>query len=159
MKLATVIPYLKKKNIDHVTHVFSSTEISIFCNIKKYRYRMHFDNQFLILLTFFKYLKIVLINMVKILMMSTKVATSGLLKIYVFWKKEYGVKISVYDVTNKILWRDWNFNIDLVIKPKFGNSSIPMRKVIITLILSRFDKKNTFLKSGFGSSSIIWDWQ
>ena len=44
--------------------------------------------------------------MVAILMMSVKIATLGLLKIKVFWKKDYDVIISVYEVTNKILSRD-----------------------------------------------------
>ena len=61
MKLATVIPYLKKirKIYDHMTHTLSSADISIFaleiskfCYIKKYKYRLHFDTSFLILLTF-----------------------------------------------------------------------------------------------------------
>ena len=41
--------------------------------------------------------------MVKILMMSAKIATLGLLKIKVFWNEGYDVVISVHDVTNKIL--------------------------------------------------------
>ena len=45
---------------------------------------MHSDTQFLILLTFFEYLKIILINMVTILVMSAKMATLGLLKLKVF---------------------------------------------------------------------------
>ena len=47
-------------------------------------YRLHFDTTFLILLTFLESSKIALIKKVTILMMSTKVATSGLLKIKVF---------------------------------------------------------------------------
>ena len=52
MKLGTVLPYPKKikKNLSHVTHPLSSAdissfspEISKFCYIKKYRYRLHFD--------------------------------------------------------------------------------------------------------------------
>ena len=44
--------------------------------------------------------------MIKILM-SAKVATLGLLKIKVFWNKDYyDVVISDYDVTNKISSRD-----------------------------------------------------
>ena len=39
-------------------------------------------------------------------MMSAKMATSGLLKITVFWNKGYDAIISVDDVTNKILSRD-----------------------------------------------------
>ena len=61
-----------------------SPEINSFCYIKKYRHRLHFNALFLILLTFFEFLKVVLINMVAILMMSVKLATLGLLKMKVF---------------------------------------------------------------------------
>ena len=69
----------------------SSGEISIFSPgirkfeyVKEYRYRFHFDTQFLILFTFFESLMIVLINMVTILMMSAKIATLGFLEINIF---------------------------------------------------------------------------
>ena len=65
-------------------------------------------------------------------MMSAKMATPGLLKITVFWNKGYDVIISVHDVTNKILLRDSNYIIDVVM---CGNSSVSMREVIITSIL------------------------
>ena len=61
MKLGTVIPYPKKskKYMNHVTHPLSSADISIFlpevsnfCYIKKYRYRLYFDTYFLFILTF-----------------------------------------------------------------------------------------------------------
>ena len=52
--------------------------------MKKYRYKLDFDNNFKILLTFLESLIIVLINMVTILMVSAKMATPGLLKIKVF---------------------------------------------------------------------------
>ena len=68
-------------------------------------------------------------------MMSAKMATPGLLKITVFWNKGYDVIISVDDVTNKILSRDSNYIVDVVMWPKFGNSSIYIREVVITLIL------------------------
>ena len=68
-------------------------------------------------------------------MMSAKMATLGLLKIKVFWNKGYDVIISVHDVTNKILSRDSNYIIDVVMWPKFGNCSICIREVIITSIL------------------------
>ena len=74
-----------------MTHPLSSADISIFspeiskfCYIKKYRYRLHFGTLFLILLTFFDSLKILLINMVTIWMMAAKLATLGFLKIKVF---------------------------------------------------------------------------
>ena len=68
-------------------------------------------------------------------MMSTKMATPGLIKIKVFWNKGYNVIISVHDVTNKIISRDSSYIVDVVMWPKFGNSSIFMREVIIASIL------------------------
>ena len=61
-------------------------------------------------------------------------ATLGLLEIIVFWKKGYDVMICVHGVINKILSRDLNYIVDLVRWPKFGNSSISMREIIITSI-------------------------
>ena len=69
--------------------------------------------------------------MVAILMMSTKLATLGLLKIKVFWNKVYDVIIFAHDVTNKTLSRGSNYIIDLV---KLGDSSISMREVITLLL-------------------------
>ena len=69
-------------------------------------------------------------------MMSAKLATLGLFKLKVFWKKGYDVIISVRDVTSNTLLRDSNYIVDVVIMwPKFDNSSISMWAVIITLIL------------------------
>ena len=68
--------------------------------------------------------------MVIILMTSTKMATLGLLKIKVFWNKGYDIIICAYDVTNKISSRDSNYVLNLVMWPKFGNSSISMREVL-----------------------------
>ena len=77
--------------MNHVTRSLSSNDISIFspeiskfCYMKKYRYRLHIDTSFVVLLTYFESLKISLMNMVAILMMSAKIATLGLLKITVF---------------------------------------------------------------------------
>ena len=84
---------------------------------------------------FFESLKVVLKNMVTISMMSAKMATPGLLKIKVFWNIGYDVIIYVHDVTNKILSRDSNYIVDVVMWPKFGNSNISIREVIITSIL------------------------
>ena len=76
--------------MNHVKHPLSSAdisnfspEISKFCFINKYMYRLNFDKKFPILLTFLESLKIV-IKKVTILMMSAKMATPGLLKIKVF---------------------------------------------------------------------------
>ena len=76
--------------------------------------------------------------MVTILIMSAKMATLGLLKIKVFWSKDYDVIISAHDITSKILARDSNYIdyiVDVVMWPKFVNSYISMREVIITRIL------------------------
>ena len=109
----------KKIYMNHVTHLLSSagisifsSEITIFCYIKKYRHRFHFHTSFLILLTCIVSLKIFLINLVTILMMSEKIATP--LKIKVFLNIVYDVIIYVHYVTSKTLSRDSNYIVDLV---------------------------------------------
>ena len=72
--------------------------------------------------------------MVTILMTSGEMAPLDHLKKYVFWNKGYDVIIYVHDVTNKILSRDSNYIVDAVMWLKLGNSSIFLRKVIITSI-------------------------
>ena len=66
-------------------------------------------------------LAIVLINMVTILIISAKIATPVLLKIRVFCNNGYDVIIYVHDLTNKILSRDSNHIIDVIIWLKCGN--------------------------------------
>ena len=73
--------------------------------------------------------------MVAILMMSTKLATLGLLKIKVLWNKGYDVIISVDDTTTKILSNDSGNFVDVVMWAKFCNSSISIREVITASIL------------------------
>ena len=68
-------------------------------------------------------------------MMSVKMTTPGLLNITVFRNEGYDVIISVDDVTNKVLSRDSNNVVDVLMWPKFGNCSISMREVITTSIL------------------------
>ena len=127
--------------MNHVTHPKGpadisnfSLEISKFCYIKKYMYRLHFDTKFRILLTILESLKIVLIEKVRILMMSAKMSTPGLLKMKALWNKGYDVIISVHDVTIKILSRDSNYIVDVVMWPKFHNSSIYIRDIIIPIL-------------------------
>ena len=67
-------------------------------------------------------------------MKSAKMATLGLIKIKLFWNQVYDVIISVHDVTVKILSRDSNYIVDVVMWPKFDNSSISVREGIITSI-------------------------
>ena len=85
-----MLPEEDLKNINHVTHLLSSAEFSIFFilktnfYIKKYRYRLHFNTQFLISLSVPESLKVALIYMVAVLIILAKLATLGLLKIKVF---------------------------------------------------------------------------
>ena len=62
-------------------------------------------------------------------------ANSDLLKIAVFWNKDYDVKISIDDVTKNFFSRDSNYIVDVFMWPKFGNSSVSMKEVITTSIL------------------------
>ena len=95
--------------------------ISKFSYIKTYRYRLHFDTWFLIFFNFSWVFKGCFNKNGTVLMMSAKMATTGLLKIKVFWNISYDVIISVIDVTNKILLHDSNHIVDVVMWPKFGH--------------------------------------
>ena len=68
-------------------------------------------------------------------MMSAKMPTPGLLKTKVFWNKSYDIIIFFPGVINKILSRDSNYIVDVVMWQKFGNSSIAVREIIIVSIL------------------------
>ena len=83
--------------------------------------------------------------------------TPGLLKVAIFWNKGYDVITNFDDVTNKIFSRDSSYIVDVLMWPKFGNSSISIREVIRTLIFKGLTRKAAFLRGGLGSSSIIWD--
>ena len=67
--------------------------------------------------------------------MSAKMATPGLLKITCFQNKGYDVLIPVDDVTNKVLLRDWNYIVYVLMWQKFGNCSISGREVTTTSVL------------------------
>ena len=67
--------------------------------------------------------------MVVILMMAGKLTTPGLLNVKAYWNKGYDIIISVHDFTNKIFSCDSNYIVDVIMWPKFGNSSISMGKV------------------------------
>ena len=128
--------------MNQVTHPLTSADISIFsseiskfCYIKNYRYRLNLSTYLQILLVFLESLKICLIYLVIILMMSTKMATPSLFKLTVFWNKGYDVIIFVNVATNKILSRNSDYIVDVFMWPKFANCSISMREVITTSIL------------------------
>ena len=144
MKIGTVIPYLKKiqktcklcgtpLQFCWHQHFFTGSQQLLGCQeiLIQTAFSCMISNYFI----FFKFLKVILINMVSILMMSAKLAALGLLKIKVFWNKGYSVIIYVHDVTSKILSPDSNYIIDVVMWPKFGNSGIFKREVIVTSIL------------------------
>ena len=82
--------------------------------------------------------------------MSATMSTQGLLKIKLFLNKGYAVIIYVHDITNKVLSCDSHYLVDVVMSPKFGNSSFSIREVIIISILSGFDQKNCFFEG--------WSW-
>ena len=160
IKLDTVIPYLKKiqkicESRDTYPefcwhqHFFTWNQQILF--YQESRYRLYFGTQFLILLTFLVSLKNFLINLVIILMMSTKMATPGFLKVTIFWNKSY-------DVTNKILLSDLNYIVDVVMWPKFGNFRILWEKLSQPQFYKDLTRKTAFLRAGLGFNSITWDW-
>ena len=68
-------------------------------------------------------------------MISAKLTTPGLPKVKLFWNKGYYVVTFAHEVTGKVLSCDFNYIFDIVMWPKFDNSGISMREVIITSIL------------------------
>ena len=133
MKLGTVIPYLKKTQKRYESR---DTPLDLCWNQLFYCKVANFAiSEKIAFWCIFETLKVFLIKMVTILIMSQKLATPGLLKIKIFRNKGYDVIIPDSDVTNKILSRDSKYIIDAVMWPKFGNSSISMREVIMTSIL------------------------
>ena len=112
-----------------------------------------------------KFLKFVWINMNAMLMMSPKLAIPDLFKITVLWSKDYDVTISVYEVIIKILLRDSNYIVNVILWPKFGNCSISTRELIIALILIGLDWKSSFWKrwpcfesNNLGIRYKLWPW-
>ena len=53
----------------------------------------------------------------------------------VFWKESYEVIISVNDIIIEIFSRDSDYIIDVVMRPKLGNSNVSVTEVIITAAL------------------------
>lgn len=54
--------------------------------------------------------------------------------------------ISVHGVTSNIFSHESNYFVDEVMRPKFGNCSISIKKVIVSSILQRFDLKKQLLE-------------
>ena len=76
--------------------------------------------------------------------MPAKLVTLSLPKIKVFWNKGYDAIIYTHGTTNKILLGESIYIVDVIMWPKFGNSSISTREVIITSILKQFHRKKQF---------------
>ena len=91
-------------------------------------------------------------------MIAAKMATPGLLKITVFWTKDYDVIITVDDVTNKILLRDWNYIVDMFMWQSLVIAEFLWGKLSQPQFYKDLNTKTTFLRGGLGSSSIVWDW-
>ena len=134
MKLAKVIPYLKNiyKKIWITRHPLGSADFNIFSredikfyNIKKYRYRLHFNAWFLLPLTFFWVFKDFFIRIVTILKMLVEKATLIVLKVKICWTKCYDAHIFLSYFTRKVASCD----------SSFCNSSISISEVIIFSVL------------------------
>ena len=61
-----------------------------------------------------------------------KIATPALFKIKISWNKGHDNIVFLHDVTNKILLREFNHIVDMVMWPKFG---ISVKEVTATSIL------------------------
>ena len=140
MKLGTVIPYLKKikKFMNHVTHPLSSADISFFFprNHQILLYQEILIAFWYIISNSFNFYWVFkdCFNKHGYNLTSTKMATPGLFKIKTFWNKGYDVIISVHDDTDRILSRDSNYIVVVVMWPKFGNSNISMSEVITSIL-------------------------
>ena len=62
-------------------------------------------------------------------------ANPALFKIKIFWNKGDDIIVYVLDVPSKILLRESNYIVDVVMGPKFGNSSGFMIEAMIISIL------------------------
>ena len=87
-------------------------------------------------------------------MMSAKMTTPGLFKITGFLNKGYDVIIYVNDVTNKILSRDSNYIVDMLMWPKVGNCSISMKEVIKPQFYKDLTRKTAFLRGDLGFNNL-----
>ena len=76
-------------------------------------------------------INVALLSVTEILMIPIKLATQDIFKIKVFWNEEYDFITSVYSVINESFSRVLNYVVDLVIWPKFGNSSISFTEVVM----------------------------
>ena len=148
MKLGIIVPHQNKilKHLNHVKHPISSVNISFFSPAALVISRdIDID---CILINSFQFFKLFvglyrfLIIIVAILVLSAKLAILALLKIKVFWNKNYDLEILVHEVIKKILLRCSSYNVDVLMWINCVNFSIFMREVII-----RMTRKRNFLEA------------
>ena len=84
-----------------------------------------------------------------LMMSATPISYSSLLKLKIFWNKDYDFLIPDYEVIETNFLRDSNDIVEVVMWPTFGNPSISMREVIISSNLYRFDQKNHFFEGWY----------
>ena len=83
-------------------------------------------------------------NMVKVLMMSAKLAILDLLNVILKWSLwRYNFCPWRYQQT---LSSESSYNVDVIMWPKFGNSSVSMREVAITSIFTNLTEKTKFFE-------------
>ena len=128
-----------------MTHPLSSADISIFspeisklCYIKKHERSI---TEFLILLTSFESLKVVLRNKFAIFYCVLEIGYFKIigkvdfLNIKVCWNKVDDVIIFAHDGNIQIFSRDSSYITNIIIRAKLGNSSISIRETLIIAIL------------------------
>ena len=166
MKLGTIIPYPKK-----IQKIYESCGICLEFSSHQHFFTRHqqillyHEMQIEIVFWFifpiyFNFSSVFIDcskNMVKILIMSARVATANFPKIKIFWNKGYYIIYPVYDVTNKILSHDTNYIMVVVMWPKFGNSDICIRSYHNLNFIKIWTEKPLFFRGGLDSNSIIWE--
>ena len=69
-------------------------------------------------------------NMLSILMMSSKLAILDFLKTMFFWNKVYDIIISVFDVNNENFLCHLNYTVDVAMWPKLVTLSFLWEKLL-----------------------------
>lgn len=79
-------------------------------------------------------------NVIAVMIISVKLANPDLLQKTEFRKKDPWHQ-NVEDATSKTLSRDPNYVIDIIMWPKFGNTSDSLGEIITISILQEFELK------------------
>ena len=103
---------------------------------------------------FIEFLKVVLIKVIATLIMSAKLSTPGLLESEVCENKDYKVIIFVHDVTNKILFGNSNFVVNVVIW-SLVNLAFVLEQSYKLQFYNNLERKIDFLRGSLDLCSII----